>query len=413
MVLMLGALLALIFMYESRLKLTNHLLALLLPWLLILLFSKFEISFLWKELEMYTYVVIFSFIIFYYFGYKFAQIFYRYKPKYQTTNISVKCNTFDLVVSVYLFLTILNIALAGYIPLVRLLSTGSSGYMDFGITGLYGFYNAFANALGVLAYYLFLNSKKSIRKYVYLATTIFICLVFILFMTRQNVISLLIEIFIVYSFVKKDVSYFRVFLCLCLLLLLFDVAGNARTSDIFAIAEIKEKYYWLPSIVIWLYSYFYTNIVNLNNSINFTDAPYYDGSSFSELLPNFIKNNLGISFEHESFLEKINFTVSSAVNELYTDYGLIEVMIMAFIFSYLASVYLRKIKYHPNSFLYIGIYSVFFFCATFSFFVNFWFYLPIIFQLPMIYFLNKLIFRRKIQHINKNINYNIYNLCKD
>ena len=108
-----------------------------------------------------------------------------------------------------------------------------------------------------------------------------------------------------------------------------------------------------------------------------------------------------------NLLEKMNFTVSSAINELYTDNGLIEVMIMAFIFSYLASVSLRKIKFHPNNFLYIGIYSVLFFCSLFSFFVNFWFYLPIIFQLPMIYFLNKLVFRRRIHLSNqKDINNN-------
>ena len=397
MVLILATLLALIFMYESRLKLTNHLLALLLPWLLILLFSKFEISYLWKELEVYTYIIIFSFIIFYYFGYKFVQIFYRDKPKYQITNIGVKNLRFDVIVSLYLFFTILNIAIAGYIPLVSLILTGNSGYMDFGISGLYGFYNAFANALGILCYFLFLKTKK----YKYLAITIFVLLVFIFFMTRQNFISLLVEMFIIYSFLRKEINYIRVFVFLGLLLLLFDISGNARTGDIHAIAEIKDQYYWLPSIVIWVYAYFYTNVVNLNNSVNFTDAPYYDGSSFAELLPNVVKDLLGITFKHDSFLEKVNFTVSSAINELYQDNGLIEVVIMAFFFSFLASVYLKKIKYFPNSFLYIGIYSVFFFCSMFSFFVNFWFFLPIIFQIPMIYLLDKLVFSRKVHLFNK------------
>tara|TARA_B100001250_G_scaffold213982_1_gene183543 strand:- start:24310 stop:25539 length:1230 start_codon:yes stop_codon:yes gene_type:complete len=397
MVLALATVLTLIFMYESRLKLTNHLMALLLPWVLTLIFSKYEISNLHKDLETYTYIVIFSFVIFYYLGYKLAQIFYRYKPRIQVSNIGVHSVIFNSIIVVYLFLTILNIVLAGYIPLISLILTGNSGYMDFGISGIYGFYNAFSNALGILAFYLFLNTKESIRKYKYLAITTLILLVFILFMTRQNIISLLVEMFIVYSFVRKDISYFKVFFLLCLLLLFFDVAGNARTANIFEIAEIKAKYYWLPSIVIWMYSYFYTNIVNLNNSVNFTDAPYYDGSSFSELLPNVVKNFFGLNFEHDNFLEKVNFTVSSAINELYTDFGLFEVVIMAIIFSFSATIFLRKIKYHPNSFLYIGIYSVFFFCSLFSFFVNFWFFLPIIFQLPMIYFLNRIIFIRRFQ----------------
>ena len=404
MVSALATVLTLIFMYESRFKLTNHLIVLLIPWLLILIFSKYEISNLHKDIEIYTYVVIFSFIIFYYFGYKLAQIFYRYKPRFQVSNIGVHSIIFNSIVGVYLFFTILNIVLAGYIPLISLILTGNSGYMDFGISGFYGFYNAFANALGILAYYLFLNTKELITRYKYLAITIFILLVFILFMTRQNIISLLVEIFIIYSFVRKDVNYFRVFFLGGLLLLFFDVAGNARTADIFAIAEIKAKYYWLPSIVIWLYAYFYTNIVNLNNSINFTDAPYYDGSSFSELLPNVVKNFMGLNFEHDYFLEKVNFTVSSAVNELYTDFGFFEVVLMALIFSFFATIFLRKIKYHPNSFLYIGIYSVFFFCALFSFFINFWFFLPIIFQLPMIYFLNRIIFIRRIKPYDQNKN---------
>ena len=58
------------------------------------------------------------------------QIFYRDKPKYQITNIGVKNLRFDVIVSLYLFFTILNIAIAGYIPLVSLILTGNSGYMD-------------------------------------------------------------------------------------------------------------------------------------------------------------------------------------------------------------------------------------------------------------------------------------------
>lgn len=408
--------LALVFIYESRLKLTNHLIALILPWILIMIFSQYQISNLHKDIESYTYIVIFTFLVFYYFGYKLAQIFYRYKPRFQSLNIGVHSVIFNLVVGVYLFFTILNIVIAGYIPLISLITTGNSGYMDFGISGFYGFYNAFANALGLLSYYLFLNTKRSITKYKYFTITVLILLVFILFMTRQNVISLLIEMFIIYSFARKDISYFRVFFLLGFLLLFFDIAGNTRTDDIFKITEIKKEYYWLPSIVIWLYAYFYTNIINLNNSINFTDAPYYDGSSFSELLPNVVKNLLGIQFEHDNFLEKDNFTVSSTINELYIDFGIFEIVLMALLFSFIATIFLRKIKYHPNSFLYMGIYSVFFFCSLFSFFINFWFFLPIIFQLPVIYFLNRIVFVRKFIPYEKTkvlISKDKHNVCVD
>ena len=52
--------------------------------------------------------------------------------------------------------------MAGYVPIVRIFSGDASGYMDFGVKGIYGLFNAFANALGLTAFYLCLQKKEKI-----------------------------------------------------------------------------------------------------------------------------------------------------------------------------------------------------------------------------------------------------------
>lgn len=391
MVLIITSIVAVFFLFEGGFKLTNHVVALLLPWVLILFFSAFEISYLHKSVEVYTYLVVFLFLISYYAGFKFCSIFYRERKRYYVVYQGVKSKVFNSIFFVYVLLTALNVILAGYIPLLRLIYTGDSGYLDFGIPGLYGFYNAFSNAVGLLGFYLFLTTKK----YKFLCVTFIVLFVFVLFVTRQNVISLLVEMFVVYSFVKRETGYLKLAIYLFVVLVLFDIIGNARTADIHDVAEVKDEYRWLPTIVVWVYSYFYINFVNLNNLINFTAAPYFDGSSFSGLVPNVIKGFFGVDFEHEYFLEKINFNISSALNSMYSDHGVLQVVLFAFVFSFVSTVYLKKTRRSRQSFIHVTTYSVLFFCAAFSFFTNFWFFLPVIFQVPVLYLFDSVLFYKK------------------
>jgi oligosaccharide repeat unit polymerase len=129
--------------------------------------------------------------------------------------------------------------------------------------------------------------------------------------------------------------------------------------------------------------------------INNTNAPYFDGSSFMSLVPNFIKNIIDFSTEHEYFLQKVNFTVSTGLESIYIDMGLVEVILFGLIFGFFTSILYKKIKIDRDNFKYLSIYSVLFFCTVFSFFVNFWFYLPIIFQIPFFFFFNQFIFKEK------------------
>ena len=367
----------------------HHIVTFISPWLLIILFGGWEISNLHKKFELMTYIVILLFILSYLVGSRFVSNKKVFNLK-NVNNIAVKKKLFYAIILIYIVLSLLNILLAGYIPLVRMITIGDSGYMDFGISGLYGFYNAFANALGVFSYYLYLKTGE--RKYLFL--TFLVITFFILFVTRQNIISLLVEVFVVYGYVKSYVKAYKIIIFLVIFLFLFSIIGDSRSGDIRVIVEAKDEYLSLPSIIFWIYGYFYMSGVNLNNSINFTEAPYFDGSSFSTLLPNIFKKFIGLTYEYDSFLEKLNFNVSTAVQQLYNDFGLYEVIGLGFIFGFLTQKYYIRALTERN-YQNIAIYGVLLFCATFSFFINFWFFLPIIFQIPFILLFSNLILTKQ------------------
>ena len=89
---------------------------------------------------------------------------------------------FGLIDILFFLFTVLNIAIAGYVPLLRGLSGGSTGYTEFGIHGVFGFYLALANALAIINFVIFLRTGKRI----YIVRYIAILVVLVALITRQN-----------------------------------------------------------------------------------------------------------------------------------------------------------------------------------------------------------------------------------
>jgi oligosaccharide repeat unit polymerase len=353
---------------------SNHSLAFLLPWLIILFFSTLDISEYYRPVSFETYLLVIEFIIFYLLGSSVINIKNSYIDKFDNKYINIA-----YFFAIFLMLTALNIILAGYIPLIMLITDGDSNYGNFGISGLYGLYLAFTNFLGLLCFY----NYKVTKKFKYIILLIIILFVLILFVTRQNIVSLLFEIMIINIIFSKKIKTSKVLLYLLFLFVIFSIIGDYRTPEIASIARIKDDWNWLPNTVIWLYSYSYFNLLNLDVLVN-SKIPSYDGSMFFSLIPNFIKPSLGILEPKELFLETYSFGVSSAITDLYSDFGFFSVAFFSFVYGFLASLsYSKWIKYSDIRFLFM--YCVLYFCAAFSFFINFWFYLPIIFQLFFIF----------------------------
>ena len=275
----------------------------------------------------------------------------------------------------FLAFTIFNIAAAGYIPLIRGIVTGDPGYFAFGIHGVYGFYLSMANALAII--YLIVYLRTGNRSYLY--RYFGIVLIFVLFVTRQNVISTAVESLVAYSLVRRKLPLKKIAIGLAIGGVLFSIAGNIRSGSIRQMAGIDED--WVPDPVVWLYSYSYFNIANVDNLITRSNAPYYDGSSFSELLPSFLRPE---SDNEDSYLLLTTFVVSSYMFPVYDDIGQAGVLILTLVAIYLTSRTYARIN-RALSISQVGTYSVLYFSAAFSFFINYWFFLPVIFQIVFFY----------------------------
>lgn len=290
---------------------------------------------------------------------------------------------------VFFSLTALNVAIAGYVPIIRGITTGDTGYLDFGVHGLFGFYLAFANAWGIFHLVLYFRTKRGS----YLARYCFLFVVFISFVSRQNLISLAVEGVVVFSLLRRRLSLKKIAIWLALAGILFSIIGSFRSGNIKTLAKIRPEYMWVPEPMIWLYSYSYFNIANVNNLILFSKAPFYDGSSFSQLIPSFLRP----THETESYLEVEIFNVSSYLYPVYEDMGIPGVVILTSVVIWFTNRQ-RTALYREASLFRIGTFATLYFCAAFSFFVNFWFYLPIIFQLAFFKLMSNLAERTVQEH---------------
>ena len=301
----------------------------------------------------------------------------RLLPVTSTSEVSTvyySRRNFYVVLALLLILTAANVALAGYVPLLRGLRGGGTDYMDFGVPGIYGFYNAFANAFAVTSFVLYIVSGQ--RTYLYGFFTVLV--IFVVFVTRQNLISVLVEGMAVWALLRGRISTFRIALLGCAALVAFDLIGTLRAVNIRELARISPDYDCVPNALIWLYAYGYFNILNLDNVASDNQLPLHDGSMFWGLLPSIVRPKGGYEVE----LEVSNFNVSSYLSSIYTDVGLEGSFVVTAIFLIFAVSSYRKAQATQSPF-YVVIAAVLQFCCLFSFFVNFFFYLPIIFQIPI------------------------------
>ncbi len=152
--------------------------------------------------------------------------------------------------------------------------------------------------------------------------------VFVLFVTRQNLISLVVEAFAVYCMVVRKVSGVRVFLFALGLLLAFGTLGNFRTgSDIADLAAIRHQYLWVPSAFVWLFAYCYFCILNLDNVVAATLQPAFDGSSLASLLPSFLRPE---SVAGVDVVEVSSFATTSFISPLVHDFGIAGTAVVLF-----------------------------------------------------------------------------------
>jgi oligosaccharide repeat unit polymerase len=346
----------------------------LIPWIIILFFSTTRLSRFAVSIHAQTFTLIIMAITGAMFvagarSAKISTINCWVKP----TKSRLKSSTAFLLIDIFFFFfTALNIVVAGYVPLLRGLSGGDTGYLEFGIHGIFGFYLALANALAIVYFIIFLRTGKRI----YIVRYVAIILIFVALITRQNLISVLVESVVAYSLVRGRIRLRTIIAVGALSGIVFSFIGSFRSGSVRDIAGIETEYSWVPEPIIWLYAYSYFNIANLDKMLNQSNAPYYDASSLSQLIPSFLRP----TYETEDYLLVSNFNVSSYMYPVYKDLGRTGVLFLTVTALWLTARKYRQLN-RAVSIGGVGIFSVLYFCASFSFFVNFWFFLPIVAQI--------------------------------
>jgi len=266
----------------------------------------------------------------------------------------------------------LNVAVSGYVPLLSLITTGDSGYMYFGIPSVYGAFLAYANALGCLVFYVYLCGRRRI----YLLLFLSILVLHVAFVTRQNIVTLAAEAFVIRFLTIRRTSRVAIVAIVVLGLLGFSLFGELRSGDIKEVIGIEPEYMWVPTSLIWMYAYSYFNVLNLNNMIVQSGAPLFNGVMWESLLPSVLRGDP----DPGTYLEISTMTVSSYIYPVYMDVGPVGLVIVTALFGYATTwVYRRALQ--RRRFVDIATYACLFYCALLSFFSNFWLYLPVIFQL--------------------------------
>jgi oligosaccharide repeat unit polymerase len=345
-------------------------------------FSTLELSEYARPLSGKTYAVVWGIEFIAFVAYYLAAQKKVPRPR-ESKNETVNLKRLSALFALYVLLSVFNVVAAGYVPLIQGILTGDTRYLDFGIHGIFGFYNAFANALGLLSYFAYLQTGRKL----YLSYCLFICLVFALFVTRQNIVAMLVSCAVLHSLVRGRINWRKLAAGAVLLLLAFSVAGQLRSGSIKEIAGIKDEYQYLPDPVIWIYAYSYFNVLNLDTIVVNPRVPFYDGSSLVDLVPSFMRPAIA----HEGYdIDVAQLNVFSYVAPIYQDIGFWGTIVFTCVVIWW-SVNSYQHALQNGSFYSVSKYSVLFYCALFSFFVNYWFYLPVIFEIPILAWMSKYI----------------------
>lgn len=335
----------------------------------------------------------------------FIVFFFKRKIVFGYKQFSIDKNSrirFSFFLKFWIILTAIEVLYSKGIPIMWLIMRNGKTYFEFGIPSIHGLLNALGLSLGLTSFFYYLKTKKTN----YLVITVCFILWYVCIITRQVIIVLLIELFIVYyNYSANKLKFLRNLIVygVCLIFF-FGVLGDLRTGkdNFLAVALPTDKWpIWLPSGFLWVYIYLATPINNLiyniSNSI-VTNYNFFFPNTFSLLLPSVIRNLLYSGQDTVSGdLISQAFNVSSAYMSSYMDAGIYGIGIFAFFIGMFSNI-VWWINGQKRLF-YRAIIAQ---CILLSIFYNHFFYLPVIFQLFWIYLIIKEPKNESIQNFKKS-----------
>ncbi len=248
-------------------------------------------------------------------------------------------------------------------------------YVNFGVSKITIWFNAVVVVMG--AYSILDN-----RLFPGLFYKGFYLLIPFLMISRQMLIAMILESFILYLITRKSKSkelYLYCVIGVMLVLLGFSAFGNVRTgeSDFLIVAQFKEFCEFIPTVFKWIYSYMCFSISNLNNLISIAEPGITKGlSTWNELVPSMLDVDTTHLF-NEEYLVSLNFNVSTFAPSLYLDFGIFGVGTFCLIIGTVSQFIFKKMN---KNFVMNFIYAIVSYSIVFIFFVNMFFNFQVISQ---------------------------------
>jgi oligosaccharide repeat unit polymerase len=256
-------------------------------------------------------------------------------------------------------------------------------YTDFGIPGLHGLLNSMFYACSIVQFTRTLLGSAQSKTFLVLISIGYP----VLGMSRQVLISLLLQYLFVYFSVKRPSAsvFLRAGTIFISIFLIFGYLGDIRSGreHIIALGAPTFDYPdWLPSAFIWFYIYVCTPLNNVNYNIDITPngLPLETAGTF---IPSFAREAFlnAMGGTKEWALVTDSFNVSSLLQSLLTDFGVACTILFTLVCGFVFTRLLRRSATKPAAFFAI---IVLLHGIALSFFANLLFHLVFMFEIFII-----------------------------
>jgi oligosaccharide repeat unit polymerase len=295
-----------------------------------------------------------------------------------STDVERRLKTLWIIFGLSIFF---EIAYFGGAPGLGLVGIGSEIlYTDFGIAGLHGLVNSIFYGCCIVQFAKILLGSSKNKFFLVLISFSYPLLT----LSRQVLISLLLQYLFVYFSFRRPSSLvlLRVGILFFAMLLVFGYLGDIRSGRehiISLAAPTFEFPNWLPSAFIWFYIYLCTPLNNVNYNIDIQP----------NILPVETMGTFIPSLARESFMSAMggtkdwalvsdSFNVSSLLQSLLTDFGVIGTILFTLICGVVFTRLMRRSITSPAAFfaLIIVLHGI-----ALSFFANLLFHLVFMFEI--------------------------------
>ena len=266
-------------------------------------------------------------------------------------------------------------------PVLGLLGVGLQiAYTDFGIPGFHGLVNSLFYACCAVTFTRTLLGSSNRMFLLMMASIGYPVLV----MSRQVLISLLLQYLFIYFSVRRPSPrvFVRAGVLFIAAFLIFGYLGDIRSGrdHIINVAAPSFEYPdWLPSAFIWIYIYLSTPLNNVNYNIDISPN-YFPLETAGSFIPSFAREEFlsAIGASRQWNLVTESFNVGSLLQSFLTDFGVSGAIIFTLLCGVVFSRLLRRSATSPAAFFAV---IVLLHGIALSFFANLLFHLVFIFEI--------------------------------